>query len=45
MGEKKVIEHEMRVVIFCTPFFSEKFLIPRRIHQDIVINVPGVFLS
>jgi len=37
--EKKIIEHEMRVVIFCTPLFSEKkILILRRIYRNIIIK-------
>jgi len=38
--KKKVTEHELCVLIFCTAFFfSKDFLILKAIQRDIIINV------
>ena len=39
LEKKKVTEHKMCVLIFCTTFFSEAFLILRRVRRDIIIRV------
>jgi len=38
-GGGGVFEHRMLIFIFCSTFFSETFLILRRIERDIVINI------
>ena len=38
-GKKKVTEHKMCVLIFCTIFVSETFLILRRTERDVIKNV------
>jgi hypothetical protein len=42
---KIVIEHTMWVFISSTPFFSETFLIPRKIERDMIKNIFLVFMS